>query len=354
MDEGVKIMMNGNKTVVTYFIILGFPSLKNFQFLLFFVGLFIYVLTLSGHLTIISIVYIDRHLHIPMYFFLSSFSFLEIWYTSNIIPQMLEGFLTKKKSITYTSCVAQLYFFISFGTAECFILVIMAFDRYLAICNPLRYQNIMNNKICHRMVACSWIGAFLINIPPLMEVCKLPFCGPNEINHFFCDVSPLLKLSCVNPDEAELCNFIVATSVIVSSFSLILVSYILIIVSILKIPSSTGRQKAFSTCGSHLAVVTIFYGTLMFMYVRPTSKTSQSSVKLVSVFYTVVTPLLNPIIYCLRNREVKDALRRAVLRKHGLTMKPSCFAYWKNCSIDDTVSFVLHLSIAHLQENTHV
>ncbi|KAM3821137.1 LOW QUALITY PROTEIN: olfactory receptor 6B2-like [Vipera latastei] len=320
-------MIISNKTIVTHFIILGFPSLKDFQFLLFFVGLLIYVLTLSGHLIIISIVYIDRHLHTPMYFFLSNFSFLEIWYTSNIILKMLDVFLTKNKYITYTSCIAQLYFFISFGAAECFILAIMAFDRYLAICNPLRYQNLMSNKNCHQMAACSWIGAFIINIPPLVDLCKLPFCGPNEINHFYCDVSPLLKLSCVDPDEAELFNFLVATSIIVSSFSLILVSYILIIVTVLKIPSTTGQQKAFSTCGSHLAVVTIFYGTLMFTYVRPTSKTFNSSVnfnKTVSVFYTVVTPILNPIVYCLRNKEVKDALRKAISGKHGITMKSTC------------------------------
>ncbi|KAK9397237.1 olfactory receptor [Crotalus adamanteus] len=316
-------MIISNKIIVIHFIISGFPSLKNFQFLLFFVGLLIYVLTLNGHLIIISIVYIDRHLHIPMYFFLSNF-FLEIWYTSNIIPKMLEVFLTKNKYITYTGCIAQLYFLISFGIAECFIVAIMAFDRYLAICNPLRYQNLMNNNICHQMAACSWIGAFLINIPPLVALSRLPFCGPNEINHFS---SPLLKLSCVNPHEAELFNFIVATSVIVSSFSLILVSYILIIVTILKIPSTTGRGKAFSTCGSHLAVVAIFYGTLMFMYVCPTSKTLNSSVifnKIVSVFYTVVTPMLSPIIFCLRYKEVKKALKRVISRKHGLTMKQSC------------------------------
>ncbi|XP_007443557.1 olfactory receptor 6F1-like [Python bivittatus] len=319
-------MTTGNKTVVTHFLILGFPSLKNLQLLLFFVGLLIYILTLSGHLIIISIVHIDRCLHTPMYFFLSNFSFLEIWYTSNIIPKILEVFLTKNKSITYTGCIAQLYFLISFGTAECFILAIMAFDRCLAICNPLRYQNLMNNKICHQLAVCSWISAFIINIPPLVAVCRLPFCGPNEINHFFCDASPLLKLSCANPHEAELFNFIVATSVIVSSFFLILVSYVLIIVTVLKIPSTTGRQKAFSTCGSHLAVVTIFYGTLMFMYVRPTSQISTSSVnfnKTVSVFYTVVTPMLNPVIYCLRNKEVKDALKRAISEKHGLIKKPS-------------------------------
>ncbi|XP_062992699.1 olfactory receptor 6B9-like [Elgaria multicarinata webbii] len=311
-------MVTGNKTTVTHFIILGFPSLKKLQLLLFFVGLVVYVLTLCGHIIIIIIVRIDQRLQIPMYFFLSNFSFLEICYTSNIVPKMLEVFLAKNTSITYAGCITQLYFLITLGTAECFILAIMAFDRYLAICNPLRYPTLMNNKICLQLAVCSWIGAFIVNIPPLVALCRLPFCGPNKINHFFCDAPPLLKLSCINPHEAELSNFIVATSVIVTSFLLILVSYIFIIITVLKIPSSTGRQKAFSTCGSHLAVVTIFYGTLMFMYVRPTSNFSINSVnfnKIVSMFYTVVTPMLNPIIYCLRNKEVKDALKKAIKGK---------------------------------------
>ncbi|XP_066485850.1 olfactory receptor 6B2-like [Tiliqua scincoides] len=304
-------------TTVTHFIILGFPSLKKLHLLLFVLGLIVYILTLCGHLTIIAIVRIDHHLHTPMYFFLSSFSFLEIWYTSNIVPKMLEVFIAKNKSITYVGCITQLYFHITLGTAECFILAIMAYDRYLAICNPLRYPDLMNNTASFRLTVGSWIGAFLINIPPLVSLCRLPFCGPNEINHFFCDAPPLLKLSCTSPVEAELANFIVATSVIVSSFLLILVSYILIIITVLRIPSSTGRQKAFSTCGSHLVVVTIFYGTLMFMYVRPTSDVPTDSMnfnKIISMFYTVVTPMLNPIIYCLRNKEVKDALRKAITR----------------------------------------
>ncbi|XP_054849869.1 olfactory receptor 11L1-like [Eublepharis macularius] len=319
-------MINGNITTVTHFIILGFPALKKLQLLLFFVGLAVYILTLGGHLIIITIVRIDQRLHTPMYFFLSNFSFLEIWYTSNIVPKMLEVLLDKDKTITYSGCITQLYFLITFGTAECFILAIMAYDRYLAICNPLRYPILMNNKVCLQLAVCSWAGAFIINIPPLISLCRLPFCGPNEINHFFCDAPPLLKLSCIKPHVAELCNFIVATSVIVSSFFLILISYILIIITVLKIPSSSGRQKAFSTCGSHLAVVTIFYGTLMFMYVRPTSNFSVDSVnfnKVISMFYTVIIPMLNPIIYCLRNKEVKDALQKAVRGKCMLLLSKS-------------------------------
>nr|XP_056720455.1 olfactory receptor 6-like [Euleptes europaea] len=319
-------MITGNITTVTHFIILGFPALKKLQLLLFFLGLTVYILTLCGHLIIISIVHIDQRLHTPMYFFLSNFSFLEIWYTSNIVPKMLEVFLDKDKTITYTGCITQLYFLITFGTAECFILAIMAYDRYLAICNPLRYPTLMSNKVCLQLAVCAWVGAFIINIPPLVSLCRLPFCGPNEINHFFCDAPPLLKLSCIKPHEAELSNFIVATSVIVSSFLLILVSYIFIIITVLKIPSSSGRQKAFSTCGSHLAVVTIFYGTLMFMYVRPTSDFSVDSVnfnKVISMFYTVITPMLNPIIYCLRNKEVKDALQKALRGNCLLSPKSS-------------------------------
>ncbi|XP_048372511.1 olfactory receptor 6F1-like [Sphaerodactylus townsendi] len=319
-------MIMGNITTVTHFIILGFPTLKKLQLLLFVVGLTVYILTLCGHLIIITIVRTDQRLHTPMYFFLSNFSFLEIWYTSNIVPKMLEVFLDKDKTITYTGCITQLYFLITFGTAECFILAIMAYDRYLAICNPLRYPTLMNNKVCLQLAVCAWVGAFIINIPPLVSLCQLPFCGPNEINHFFCDAPPLLKLSCIKPHAAELSNFIVATSVIVSSFLLILVSYIFIIITVLKIPSSSGRQKAFSTCGSHLAVVMIFYGTLMFMYVRPTSNFSVDSVnfnKVVSMFYTVITPLLNPIIYCLRNKEVKEALQKALRGNCQLPSKSS-------------------------------
>ncbi|XP_060111082.1 olfactory receptor 11L1-like [Heteronotia binoei] len=319
-------MVTENITTVTHFIILGFPALKKLQLLLFFVGFVVYILTLCGNIIIITIVHIDQRLHTPMYFFLSNFSFLEIWYTSNIVPKMLEVLLDKDKTITYTGCITQLYFLITFGTAECFILAIMAYDRYLAICSPLRYPTLMNNKVCLYLAVCAWVGAFIINIPPLISLCRLPFCGPNEINHFFCDAPPLLKLSCIPPHEAELSNFIVATSVIVSSFLLIMVSYILIIITVLKIPSSSGRQKAFSTCGSHLAVVTIFYSTLMFMYVRPTSNFSVDSVdfnKVVSLFYTVITPMLNPVIYCLRNKDVKDALQKAVQRKCMLASKSS-------------------------------
>ncbi|XP_059587300.1 olfactory receptor 6B9-like [Alligator mississippiensis] len=311
-------MGNGNTTVATYFIILGFPSLQKLQLLFFFVVLTIYLLTLAGHILIIVLVHVDSHLHTPMYFYLSNFSFLEIWYTSNIIPKMLKVFLGNDKSITYTGCITQLYFFISLATAECFILAIMACDRYLAICHPLQYSTLMNNRVCLQLSLCSWVGAFLINIPPLISLCMMPFCEPNEINHFFCDVSPLLKLSCVDPYETETVDFVVATSVLVSSIVPVVVSYALIIVTILKMPSATGRQKAFSTCGSHLVVVSVFFGTLIFMYARPASLDSVDFNKVLSIFYTVVTPMLNPVIYCLRNKEVKEALRRAVKGRHAL------------------------------------
>ncbi|XP_059587781.1 olfactory receptor 6B1-like [Alligator mississippiensis] len=311
-------METENATVATYFIILGFPSLQKLQLLFFFVVLTIYLLTLAGHILIIILVHIDSCLHTPMYFYLSNFSFLEIWYTSNIIPKMLKVFLGNDRSITYTGCITQLYFFMSLVTAECFILAIMACDRYLAICHPLQYPTLMNNRVCLRLALCSWVGSFLVIIPPLISLCKLSFCGPNEINHFFCDVSPLLKLSCVDPHEAETVDFVVATSVLVSSIVPVVVSYALIIVTILKMPSATGRQKAFSTCGSHLVVVSVFFGTLIYMYARPASLDSADFSKVLSVFYTVVTPMLNPVIYCLRNKEVKEALRRAVKCSHAL------------------------------------
>nr|XP_056720458.1 olfactory receptor 11L1-like [Euleptes europaea] len=251
---------------------------------------------------------------------------MEIWYTSNIVPKMLEVFLDKNGSITYAGCITHLYIFITLGTAECFILAVMAYDHYLAICNPLHYPTLMNNKVCRQLAVCSWVAAVIINIPAPVSICRLPFCGPNEINHFFCDVPPLLQLSCLNPHEAKLSIFMVATSVIVTSFFLILVSYIFIIITVLKIPSASWLQKAFSTCGSHLAVVTIFYGTLKFMYVRPTSDFSVDSVnfnKVISMFYTVITPMLNPIIYCSRNKEVKDALQKAIGMKCMLAEQSS-------------------------------
>uniref|UniRef100_A0A8C3XSB1 Olfactory receptor n=1 Tax=Chelydra serpentina TaxID=8475 RepID=A0A8C3XSB1_CHESE len=313
-------MEEANQTEVTEFILMGFSASPELQWILFVMFLIIYLLTIVTNTSIIAIVRSCPSLHCPMYVLLSNLSFLEIWYTSVMVPKMLAGLL----SISYAGCITQLYFLITLGTAECFILAIMAYDRYLAICNPLRYPILMNNRVCVRLAICSWVGAFIVNVPPLVSLCKLPFCGPNEINHFFCDAPPLLKLSCRDPREAETVNFIVATSVIVSSFLLIVVSYILIIVTILKIPSALGRRKAFSTCGCHLAVVAIFYGTLMFMYVRPTSSYSNDSVnfnKLVSMFYTVVTPMLNPIIYCLRNKEVKESLRKAVMGRCVLLPK---------------------------------
>ncbi|XP_029435480.1 olfactory receptor 6B1-like [Rhinatrema bivittatum] len=301
-------MMNENQTTVNVFILLGFPSLQKLHVLFFVVGLVIYITTVTGNIIIIAVIRLDRHLYSPMYFFLSNFSFLEIWYTCNIVPQMLAIFVTNVTSISYAACITQLFLHICLGSAECLVLAVMAFDRYVAICNPLHYTTIMDTKVCILLASGVWLVAFLVNLPPLISISQLHFCSANIINHFFCDTHPVLKLSCTDIYITELINFIIATTVIVSSFMLIAVSYLLIIVAIVKIPS--GRQKAFSTCASHLTVVIIFYGSLMFMYVRPKSNDSLDFNKVISIFYTVVAPMLNPIIYTLRNREVKGALRK--------------------------------------------
>ncbi|XP_029435482.1 olfactory receptor 6B1-like [Rhinatrema bivittatum] len=303
-------MMSRNQTIVNEFILLGFPSLQNLYVLLFVVGLVIYIATVTGNIIIIAVIRLDRHLYSPMYFFLSNFSFLEIWYTCNIVPRMLAIFVTKVTSISYVACISQLFLHICLGSAECLVLAVMAFDRYVAICNPLHYTTIMDVRLCFLLAIGAWLVAFMVNLPPLISLSQLHFCGANVINHFFCDAPPLLKLSCTDTHLTELINFIIATTVIVSSFMLIAVSYVLIIVAIVKIPS--GRQKAFSTCASHLTVVVLFYGSLMFMYVRPKSTDSFDFNKVISMFYTVVAPVLNPIIYTLRNREVKGVLRKII------------------------------------------
>ncbi|XP_030042423.1 olfactory receptor 226-like [Microcaecilia unicolor] len=300
--------MSDNQTTVTVFILLGFPSLQQLDFLLFIVGLVIYITTLSGNILIIAVTRLDHQLSSPMYFFLGNFSFLEIWYTCNIVPQMLAIFVIEVTTISYPACITQLYLHICLGSAECLILAVMAFDRYVAICNPLQYHVVINTKVCALLAGGVWLVAFMVNLPPLISTSQLHFCGANTIDHFFCDTPPVLKLSCTDTHTTELINFVVATMVIVSSFTLIGVSYILIMFAIVKIPS--GRQKAFSTCASHLTVVVIFYGSLMFMYVRPKSNDSFEFNKVISIFYTVVAPMLNPIIYTLRNREVKGALRK--------------------------------------------
>lgn len=283
--------------------------------LLFMMFLVIYILTIAGNIIIIFVVRLESQLHSPMYSFLKNLSFLEIWYTSTIVPKMLASFLMKKNTISFAGCIAQLYCFVFLGATECFLLAVMAYDRYLAVCDPLHYTVIMSTASCTRLAVVSWVTGIFTGLLPSLLISRLDFCGPNQINHFFCDISPLLKLSCSDTSITEVFIFILSILILISCFLLTLVSYIFIILSILQIPSASGRRKTFSTCGSHLAVVAIYYGTMISMYVHPTCNLSSELNKVISLFYTVVTPVLNPVIYSLRNKDFKEALRK-IIRRH--------------------------------------
>ncbi|KAM6108051.1 LOW QUALITY PROTEIN: olfactory receptor 6B1-like [Pterocles gutturalis] len=300
-----------NQTSLTEFILLGFGNLPKLQIFLFLVFLLIYFVTIIENVLIILLVVIDQHLHTPMYFFLGNLSCLETCYTSNISPRMLVNFLTKKKRISFNSCLLQFYFFASLACAECYLLSAMSYDRYLAICKPLHYTTLMNVRCCILLSAGSWLCGFLASIGTTLYASWLTFCGPNEIDHFFCDYIPLLVLSCSETRRTELIMSILASACTMPPFLLTLASYICIIAAVLKIPSGIGRKKAFSA-SSHLIVVTVFYGTLIAVYTLPKTKALKELNKMLSVFYTILTPMLNPLIYSLRNREFKEALRKAI------------------------------------------
>nr|XP_033779151.1 olfactory receptor 6F1-like [Geotrypetes seraphini] len=306
-----------NQSASVEFILLGFPSIQEWWMVFFCLILCIYLLTIMGNLVIIMLVWTDIHLHTPMYFFLGNFSFMEIWYITVTIPKTMANIAMDMKTIQFAACITQYYFFFSLAATELLLLAVMAFDRYLAICNPLRYSTIMSNSICVQLSLSCWLGGFLCILPSVIPIALLQFCGPYIINHFFCDGPPLLKLSCIDTYLIELINFILALSTIMISFVLTLISYIFIVSTILRIPSTTGRHKAFSTCSSHLTVVLIFYGTLIFMYVRPKAMNALELNKAVAVFYTFVTPVLNPLIYSFRNKEVKVALKKAISKARG-------------------------------------
>ncbi|KAM7150893.1 LOW QUALITY PROTEIN: olfactory receptor 2AP1-like [Macrochelys suwanniensis] len=302
----------GNQTAVTELILLGFGDLPELPTLLFLVFLVIYIVTMAGNLLIIALVVIDQHLHTPMYFFLGNLSFLEACYTSTILPRMLASLLTGDRTISVGGCMTQFFFFCFLATTECYLLAAMSYDRYLAICKPLHYGTRMNGRLCLQLAAGCWISGFLPCTIMMVFMSQLIFCGPKEMDHFFCDFTPMLKLSCSDTSLVTLVLYIFSFLDAVSPFLLTLTSYVCIISTILRIPSTTGRQKAFSTCSSHLIIVALFYGTIMIVYMLPKSNTLRALNKVFSVIYTVLTPLANPLIYSLRNREVKEALRNAV------------------------------------------
>ncbi|XP_066486781.1 olfactory receptor 2D2-like [Tiliqua scincoides] len=305
-----------NHTSVTEFILLGLSSHRKTQIMLFLVILIIYLVTVLGNLVIILLVQVDSRLHTPMYFFLTNLSGLEICYVTSTVPQMLAHLLTGNGSISFTRCAAQMYITLSLGCTECILLGAMAYDRYLAICTPLLYAGAMNRGRQWQLASVSWSGGFLIALIDVISTLQHPFCGTNRINHFCCEVPMLLKLACGNTHFTEFAIFVVAAVILLVPLSIILTSYGLILTSVLQMKSAAGRSKAFSTCASHLLVVTLFYGTIITIYMKPQSSTSGDFDKQMAVFYIVVTPLLNPIIYTLRNKDVHAAVAK-VLRRRG-------------------------------------
>ncbi|XP_012782267.2 olfactory receptor 11H6-like [Ochotona princeps] len=295
---------------VTEFILLSFACSRQVEVLLFVLFFVSYILTLMGNGAIVCAVVLDNRLHTPMYILLANFSFLEICYINTTVPNMLRNFLSETKIISFTGCFLQFYFFFSFGINETFLLPLMAFDRYLAICWPLHYPTIMSLHLCVNLVILCWVTAFLCYPIPIYYITQLPFCGPNTIDHFVCDPGPLLALSCIPAPGIELSCSILSSTIIFITFLFILASYTLVLRAVLRVPSAAGRRKAFSTCGSHLVVVSLFYGTIMVMYISPTLGNQAGIQKIVTLFYSSVTPLVNPLIYSLRNKDMKAALRK--------------------------------------------
>ncbi|XP_063158354.1 olfactory receptor 6M1-like [Candoia aspera] len=307
-----------NQTTVTEFILLGFSATKRLEPLIFSSFCITYTIALLGNLVIITLVWCDHSLHSPMYIFIANLSFLETLYTTTVIPKMLVNLMNHRKSISSQNCILQAYFYFSAGSTEFFLLAVMSFDRFIAICNPLRYTAIMNPTFCIKLLAASWMWGYFVVIPPAVLVGQLPFCGPNIINHFFCDVDPLLKLACSDTRNIEMISFVDSALLLLGSLLITGISYIFIIATVVQIPSAKGRQKAFSTCASHLIVVTLFYGSSIFIYVQPRKSHSLDLNKAASILNTVITPLLNPFIYSLRNKKVKEALAQFIRKKMSL------------------------------------
>ncbi|XP_008834341.1 olfactory receptor 1002-like [Nannospalax galili] len=308
-------MRHRNQTVVTEFFFMGLTNTFQLQVFLFLTFLCVYLITVLGNLGMITLIHMDSRLHTPMYFLLSHLSFVDACSSSAIGPKMLSDIFVEKKVISFSGCAIQLCLFSECVVTECFLLASMAYDRYIAICRPLLYTLIMSQQVCVLLVAGPYTVALISTMIHMTFAFRLPYCGPNLINHFFCDLLPVLSLACTDIHVNKLLLFTVAGILGVFSGVIILVSYIYIVIAILRIRSADGRRKAFSTCSSHLLAVSILYGTLFFIYVCPNSSFSLDINKVVSLFYTAVIPMLNPLIYSLRNKEVKDAVKRTFGKK---------------------------------------
>ncbi|KAM4839156.1 olfactory receptor 6C75-like [Urocitellus parryii] len=310
-----------NHTVVTNFIIVGLTADPNWETVIFLFLLLTYLLSTTGNLLIILLTLLDSRLKTPMYFFLRNFSFLEISLTSACIPRYLVSIVTKEKTISRNACLAQALFAVFIGITQFFLLAVMSYDRYVAICKPLHYATIMSTRVSHLLVAACWIAAGVAIIHGVIVSLTIEFCDGNVIEHFFCDSSPILKLSCTDTKEMEFSNFILAIITLLNTLALVLFSYIKIITTVMKIPSAQERKKAFSTCSSHLIVVCISYGSCIFMYIKPSAEERISLNKGVSVLTVSIAPVLNPFIYSLRNKQVIQALRDLVKKCTFTTLK---------------------------------
>ncbi|XP_077020880.1 olfactory receptor 2A5 [Tamandua tetradactyla] len=310
--------MTENQTWVTEFILLGFPISAKMQMLFFGLFSLFYAFTLMGNGVILGLIWLDSRLHTPMYFFLSHLSIVDISYASNNVPKMLSNFLNEKKSISFVPCIMQTFLYMAFAHTECLVLVMMSYDWYVAICHPLQYFVIMNWRVCTVQAVTSWVCGSLLALVHVGLILRLPFCGPKEVNHFFCEILSVLKLACADTKLNLLIIFVASVLILVGPLCLVLVSYTRLLVSILRIQSGEGRRKAFSTCSSHLCVVGLFFGSAIVMYMAPKSHHPEEQQKILSLFYSLFNPMLNPLIYSLRNAEVKGAMRRVLWKQRSM------------------------------------
>ncbi|XP_065792541.1 olfactory receptor 8B8-like [Muntiacus reevesi] len=304
----------GNRSLVTEFILVGLTKHLEIQVPLFFLFLGIYIITVAGNLGLVTLIRLTSQLHTPMYYFLFNLSCIDLCYSSVITPKLLVNFVSKRNTISYAGCMTQLFFYCFFVNAECYVLTVMAYDRYVAICKPLLYKVTMSPQVCSLMAVIVYLGAFIAAWAHTGCMLRLTFCDANTINHYMCDILPLLELSCTSTHINELVVLIIVGFDVAVPGLTVIVSYVFILSSILRISSTEGRSKAFSTCSSHIIVVSVFFGSGAFMYLHPSSVLSMNQKKVSTIFYTILVPMLNPLIYSFRNKEVKFALKKTLSR----------------------------------------
>ncbi|KAM5171898.1 olfactory receptor 5AR1-like [Mantella aurantiaca] len=311
----MEVTKGSNNSLVTEFFLIGFSNRPDLKIFLFMIFLFVYLTSLFGNIGIILIVFINTRFHTPMYFFISILSFIDLIYSSDIAPKMLVDLIFEQRTISYIGCAIQLFFFCTLGSTECILFAVMAFDRYVAICNPLSYNLVMQKKMCLQLVCGAFTAGLLHSVIETCLTFHLSFCVSNILHHYACDFPPLLSISCSDTSINEIVLFILSSLLTMPSVVIIVGSYVLILLAILKITGTEGRQKAFSTCASHITAVTLLYTTVLYVYLSPKSSASRDNVNIATVFYTVVLPMLNPMIYSMRNQDIKCVLKATLLGK---------------------------------------